>query len=289
MRTFGIDTSHWDGKVDWAIAKAKGVKFGIFKLTDFYKYQAKGFVDTQAANSWQGTRDNGMVNGAWCWLQPRQDPIVQAKFYLEAWNKYPTDMPPILDFEDKNVNSWNDMLWRGMTWLQYVEKETGKVPIIYTSSGFINCFDRIKRSALQKYPLWIAQYPWIYTENKKPSLPYPWVNWIMWQYNDRVDGRLYGGESSTLDVNVFPECEESMREYFKVGTLPPEPPVDYLFQALFKATALTKRDKPKTGKAVGYVLAGEVVKVYEVDPTTGWYRIDAGTWVSGNQVYWERI
>jgi len=220
MRTFGIDTSHWDGKMDWTIASARGVKFGIFKLTDFYKYTPSGFVDTQAANSWQGTRENGILNGAWCWLQPKQDPTLQAKFYLDAWNKYPTDMPPILDFEDRNVNTWNDMLWRCMTWLEYVEKATGKVPIIYTSLGYINSFDRLKRSALQKYPLWLAQYPLIYSDTKQPSIPYPWTSWLMWQYSDKVEGKFYGGESATVDANVFPGSEADMREYFRVTTPP---------------------------------------------------------------------
>lgn len=220
---FGIDTSHWDGKVNWQTAKQAGVSFGIFKLTDFYRDQPIGFTDSQAGNSWQGLKDNAIVSGAYCWLQPKQDPTVQAKYFLEAWKKYPTDMPPILDFEDRNVISWNDMLWRGKTWLEYIEAQTGKVPIIYTSSGYINNFDKVKRSYLAKYPLWLAQYTWM---QLPPSVPYPWTKWLMWQYSDQVNGKQYGSESATVDANYFAGSEADMRAYFGVGQVVPDEPSD---------------------------------------------------------------
>lgn len=219
-RAFGIDTSHWDGKVDWAKAKSAGASFGIFKLTDFYKNVQTGFVDSQAANSWKGTKENGIVSGAWCWLQPKHDPKVQANYYLDAWYKYPTNMPPILDFEDRNVVSWNDMLWRACTWLEYVEEQTKKTPIVYTSLGYVNEFDKQKRSILARYPLWLAQYPYVFTANSKPTVPYPWNDWVMWQYSDKAVGAVYGGQSSTMDVNVFNGDENAMKGYFKVGQMP---------------------------------------------------------------------
>jgi lysozyme len=219
---FGIDTSHWDGKVNWQTAKQAGVSFGIFKLTDFYKDQPIGFEDTQAGNSWLGLRDNGLVSGAYCWLQPKQDPVLQARYYLNALAEYPTDMPPILDFEDRNVNTWNDMLWRGQRWLEYVEAETGKVPMVYTSSGYIGNFDKAKRSFLGRYPLWLAQYTWM---QLPPSVPSPWTSWVLWQYSDKVDGKYYGAQSAGVDGNYFAGDSYAMRKYFGLDdvVVPDEP------------------------------------------------------------------
>lgn len=219
MQAFGLDTSHWDGFMDWQKAALKGVSFGIFKMSDFYsnpKYPS-GWIDKRAGDSWAGLLDADLISGAFCWLQPKQDPGLQAELYLEGYTKYPTDMPPILDFEDQNVNSWNDMLWRCETWLEIVEHETGEVPILYTSPGYIRNFDRRKSYLLRKYPLWLAAYTWL---QLPPKTPYPWDNWLIWQYSDKEEGTQYGAESRTVDTNYFNGTVAEMRRYFTEGVMP---------------------------------------------------------------------
>jgi lysozyme len=206
--TIGIDVSHWSGKMDWAKAKAAGVSLGIFKGSDFTSDGKTGFVDIQAENNWKGTRDAGINNGVFCWLQPGADPTVQGRYFLDnVWARYPTNLPPVLDFEDKKVTAsgcFTDYLWRAKVWLELVEKETATIPIIYTSKGFMMDFDIKKSGWMNKYPLWLAWYPKI--KISRPTAPKPWDSWIIWQYSETGDGRLYGAESTAMDMDEFDEA-----------------------------------------------------------------------------------
>lgn len=220
-RILGMDTSHWDGKVNAKKAKEKGIKFCYFKMTDFYSSPAypTGWIDDQAVNTWNATRDEGMINGGFCWLQPKQDPVVQAKFYLDAYTKYPTDMPPILDFEKQAVNSWNDFLWRAQVWLTYVEEQTKELPWVYTNQDLMNQMDRSKSAFLYRYPLIVASYRPTYL---KPAMPQPWDKWVMWQYTKKAFGFDYGVPTKELDLDIFEGTEQDLRALLG-SVIPPEP------------------------------------------------------------------
>ena len=98
-----------------------------------------------------------------------------------------------------------------------------------------------------------------------------------------------------MDYNRWNGDASAVRRYFRLdgGVVIPEPPEppkpDYLFVARFRFVGLAKRDKPKTGTVVGYVLKDETVKVYEVDKATGWYRVGVDQWCSGWSGYWQLL
>ena len=229
--TLGVDTSHWNGQVNLATAKAKGAKFVIAKATDFYRDQANGFVDTQVVKTKEFADTLGMPFAGWCWLQPKQDPTVQFEFYMdEFYSKYKITAPPMLDFEDINVNSWTDMLWRGQVWLELAEKATGKKPLVYTSKWYMDLFDKQKSSFLGQYDLWGAHY----IQRSYPTMPTQWTDWLIWQYSDKGDypyyvykgaylGEQWGSKSAYMCMDWFKGCETDMRTYFGVQDTVPEP------------------------------------------------------------------
>lgn len=194
----GVDTNHWEGAVDSQVMASRGIKFNLAKLTDFGSATKKGFVDSQFDNTYQGHREHGIKIGGWHWLQPGVDPTVQARWYLDNWFKYKMNLPPCLDFEDANFSTPTDYLWRAQVWLDLVEKATGQVPIVYTANWFMNKFDKSKVGWLVKYPLWLAQYTVL---QRPPSVPYPWTDWLIWQYTDQGDGRYYGCEGRAIDMD----------------------------------------------------------------------------------------
>ena len=101
----GIDSSHWNGDVDLALAHAKGARFVIAKATDFKVGTNTGFVDTQVVNTMNKAKELDMPFAGWHWLQPKSDPTIQAEYYMdEFYDKYQIKAPPELDFEDVNVN-----------------------------------------------------------------------------------------------------------------------------------------------------------------------------------------
>jgi len=293
----GADVSHWQGWIDWLLMKGKGIKWAITKATDFWRDRPKGFIDVKSVENHQGIRDSGMLSGGYCWLQPRIDPKLQARFYLDNfYNKYETDFPPILDFEDTNVYSWSDMLWRAEVWLDIVEKETGKIPIIYTSKWYIDYFNKKKAGFLSRYPLWASHY----IQRTYPTIPAIWNSWKMWQYTDKGDypyydywdktrhGRGWGVSSGYLDLNWYNGTYVDLLDFCESGQTPIPPyPIDEP-ESLFKSQCIVNILNVRSGvgtiyPVVDYLNIGDIVDVYEVQ--SGWFKIGEGKWVSGNSRY----
>lgn len=203
-RLLGADVSHWDGFMDWIKAKAAGIRFGFYKMSDFYRDRPIGFTDSKMLWNYTNTKKNDIINGGYMWLQPRIDPTIQARYYTDLYMKYPTDLSPVVDFEDKNINSPTDVLWRLQTVLEFIEGATGRIPIVYTSAGYMRQFSLTKSGFLSKYPLWIAQYPYYVFSWSKPYLTYtPWKEWKFWQYTAYAKGSLYGSQKSVIDLNFY--------------------------------------------------------------------------------------
>lgn len=229
--TLGVDVSHWQGTVDWQLMRSRNVRFAFYKLSDFVRGRPEGFIDRQAETNWRATKEAGIINGCYHWLQPAVAPQLQAGYFLDAYARYPTDLPPVLDFEDRQVSTWSDMLWRAQVWLEIVERETGRIPIVYTSPGYMAFFNRRQTGFLSRYPLWVAHY----IQRRKPNIPYPWGDWAFWQYSDKADfpfrvhgggggdGRNWGVQSRGLSHNWYQGDVESLVRNFGASPLPPQP------------------------------------------------------------------
>lgn len=305
--TLGVDTSKWNGNINWSIMTSKNVKFGITKATDIGSATHEGFVDEKAFENYGGMKANRILTGGYCWLDPQyHDGEYQAKYYLDNfYNSRPTDLPPVLDFEDTNVISWTDMLWRAQRWLETVVKETGRRPIVYTSPGYMSRFPKNKSGWLSEYPLWVAHY----IQREYPTVPYPWSDWKIWQYSDKGHypsyiykdplpgrGKEYGCDSYYLDMNWFKGTYFDLLDFCDTDEplppipVPPPEEEDALFMIKCKVYALSIRSGPGTSHAVlGYLRSGDIENVYEVK--NGWYRIreNASEWVSGSSSYVEKI
>ncbi|NDH81473.1 MAG: lysozyme M1 (1,4-beta-N-acetylmuramidase), partial [Actinobacteria bacterium] len=155
------------------------------------------------------------------------------------------DLPIALDIENKcvkyrpsktcakhasqsTVTTWSE------TFLRIIKEKTGRVPIIYSYSNFLE--SSMKRSTeLAQYPLWLAHYkvnPAI--ETNHPGMKnsgcyvHSWTaadckaQWTMWQYTSCGIAPKYGVPGNRLDLNVFrgtPEAFAALRK----GTWTPEP------------------------------------------------------------------
>lgn len=292
--TLGVDVSHWQGDVWWAKMAEKGVRFAICKMTDFYKAAPTGFVDDKYIRNWHGTRDQGIKNGGYCWLQPKVDPYIQADFYLDTYIKYQTDLPPILDFEDRDWISPNDMLWRAQVWLNKVEGETGRKPMVYTSAGYMSSFAKDKASFLGNYPLWVANY----IQRNYPTMPAIWSDWKIWQYSDKGDypwyvwqgpakGREWGVESDGLDMNWYQGnyvsllqfCQHEEEPIEEPGEPPTEPLPESLNMKVIVAVLNIRSEPTAQSAKVGARLRGESIAVKDIfieDPRRIWVRDERG-------------
>lgn len=84
------------------------------------------------------------------------------------------DLPPALDLEhfpDSVMRQWESIskverVSRVRQWLDIVESEINRKPIIYTSFGFWDSFMSGVRD-FSSYPLWVASY----TKKSQPVMP----------------------------------------------------------------------------------------------------------------------
>ncbi len=68
MFTFGVDVSHWEGKIDWYTAQ-HWVPFVYFKCTDGVR-----FVDIRFEANHQACLDFGIPHAPYHYYQPDLDP-----------------------------------------------------------------------------------------------------------------------------------------------------------------------------------------------------------------------
>jgi GH25 family lysozyme M1 (1,4-beta-N-acetylmuramidase) len=188
MRTFGIDVSHWQGKIDWQAA-APAIGFAYYKCTDGVRY-----IDDQFVNNQRGCLQAGFPHAPYHYFQPSLDPIVQADHFIHTagteYKRY------IVDVEATERDP--KIVKKLQTFLVQVEKLTGTRPAIYTSASYWNDF-------IQPQPLWSGAYDLIvahYTAAHTPLLPMGWKQYVIWQFSDywnfpacgvNADGNWFNG------------------------------------------------------------------------------------------------
>jgi lysozyme len=133
----GLDVARYQGRIDFAAARAGGTHFVYMKSTE-----GKDYIDPSFYDNWRGAREAGMARGAyhfmtWCSLASEQ-----AAWFVRNVPNDPNALPPVLDLEwnnqskCKNKHDRADILEKVRVMLAAMEAHTGKVPIIYTDINF---------------------------------------------------------------------------------------------------------------------------------------------------------
>lgn len=173
-RIDGIDISHWQGgKLDFAAAKAAGVKFVYHKATEHLSMKDKLYVPRR--------RQVGLVDipfGAYHFARPaKSGGAAQAKFFLKVAAPEPGDLRPCLDLEDTGGLSMAQLQRWVEDFVAEVRRQTGKPPVLYTNFNLPRdpgCY------------LWRARYN---NDNRQPAPIDAWVRWSMWQFSNGVLGK----------------------------------------------------------------------------------------------------
>jgi lysozyme len=184
----GIDVSDHQGSVDWNAVKQAGKSFAFIKATDGITW-----TDPDFATNWSGAKAAGLLRGAYHFYETNDDPTAQAENFLNAVQLEAGDLPPVVDIEKLHSGGSVSQVVKDLqTWLDVVEKATGRMPIIYTDRSF---WSSLGTSAFGLYPLWIAEYG-----VQSPSLPAGWANWTFWQFSE---SGTVTGVSGSVDLDVF--------------------------------------------------------------------------------------
>ncbi len=211
--TFGIDVSHYDGKVNWELVPSQGVAFVYVKAT-----QGAASYDGSFAENWSAlaklNSDLRLWRGAYHFLSADANALAQAQNFLEiAGSAAAGDMPPCLDLEwDIARGSSQDrfskytaqqIVEKAKTWLVAVEQASpGRKPIIYTNKTFWLQHGLDKTSGLEGYSIWLADYAQKSRLTQTPIAPATFEV-ALWQFSDRGHFTRSGIAATYVDVSLF--------------------------------------------------------------------------------------
>jgi len=291
----GADGSHWSGSINFAKMADAGAKYYIGKASDSARGGSYLFEDRRFTEHFDQAFGRGeLLLGCFHWLQPDIDPKRAADYFLERYFRYPFHFPAVLDFEEKFTyltGTQSHYAWCAQVWLDEVERATGRVPIVYTAKWYMDHFQDKHVGFFRKYPLWVAQYPWVVTSLTRPRVPYPWDNWKIWQYSadGNSRGAEFGMQAKSIDLNYFQGSYEDLLAWLGISApMPPENGGDtlYVIEMLGNMNIRTTPNGSATGQ---YALKGEVY--HSTEERNGWYRIiknGVAGWISG-LTQWTRI
>ncbi|MBO9619066.1 MAG: glycoside hydrolase family 25 protein [Niabella sp.] len=186
----GIDVSRYQQTVLWPEVKAMRVDslkigFAFIKATE-----GEDDSDEQFKRNWRGARLARVVRGPYHYFIPSKDARKQAANFIKSVALAPGDLPPVLDVEQAN-NLTPDQIRAGVKiWLQLVEQHYKIRPMLYTNPEF---YEKYLGKDFDGYPLWVAHY----FEKRKPKIK---RDWLIWQHNNA--GRV-NGIATAVDFNVF--------------------------------------------------------------------------------------
>jgi GH25 family lysozyme M1 (1,4-beta-N-acetylmuramidase) len=170
---------------------------------------------------------------------PKEDPIAQARAYVNAVGPFFAILPPVVDIEDmrpatmrwlgfeshvvfdpkknKDVLHWtiaNRAQFKASTgkcandiklWLKTVRDLTHREPIIYTFPAYWPTIGSPKE--FRDSPLWIADYRPLADAGPSPRLPVGggWSTWTFWQFAGfpQTASQFVPGIGSGVDLNIY--------------------------------------------------------------------------------------
>lgn len=241
-RIHGADISRWqhpsDKQIDFSVAYASGLRFVMIKASDTrddadalsLKYLVMDHSAAQAAGLYTGFYHYAILPDV---SEPDaiiRDATAQAQkvlWRLAAIGGYSErDLSYALDLENKCVRLSSSgacqkyatraavTLW-AETFLGILKEKTGRTPIIYSYSNFLEG-SMNKSAKLAQYPLWLAQYaidP--FNPINQPGIKaggcfvHSWTGancdsqWTIWQYTSCGIAPKYGVPGTRLDLNIF--------------------------------------------------------------------------------------
>ncbi len=195
VKTFGIDISHHQGKLDWdsLITSKHPIQFVIIRAT-----YGSTTLDREFHRNWNESNGKPYIRGVYHYYLPNQSSTSQFEFFKSHVYLSKGDLPPVLDIEENSLFGRENLLKGIKNWLTLAEKHYRVKPIIYANLDFYLRYFNTKE--FKKYHFWIAAYaghrrvshiPWTFlqfTEKMKVK-----------GTNANVDGNDFNGDRKDLE------------------------------------------------------------------------------------------
>jgi lysozyme len=270
MKALGIDVSFWNGTMDFNKARDAGATFVYMKASELY-------ADSKFKTFWNAAKGI-LPRGAYHYLNWFGKELDQAVTFSNLLKDDSGELPPCLDLEDDpSLHNLTPREVQGKVWnfLTYVEKATGRIPMLYTGYYFWKQWGNTNKE-WAKYPFWL---PW-YASESIVKVPLPWKKWTFWQYTSNGPGLVYGSQGKSMDMNYFNGTEEELKAYISGIPVPPPPqPVYVIYTPKPGYNLVVRSEASFLSKNIGIIMNGETFKVLNEEPKNGYiYAVDIG-WV----------
>jgi lysozyme len=184
----GVDVSHHQKEIDWELlVESSDIDFAFIKASE-----GTDLRDQRFDQNWRAA-DGLVARSAYhffTFCTPGED---QARNFLQTAPER-GELTRAIDVEfSGNCTAWDSIaeIRRQLkSFVQVLEKEEGRVPILYLTK---ETYNRIVRGHFEGVPVWIREIVFRPTKDQYPDL------WF-WQYAG--NGRLDGVET-LIDLNVF--------------------------------------------------------------------------------------
>jgi lysozyme len=183
---FGIDISHYQGRINWSELKTTHhpVQYIFIRAT-----MGVDGKDSRFRENWDNAKKHGYLRGAYHYYRPNENSTQQFANFSAMVKLEKGDFVPILDVE-QHSKFGNESLRKGvLNWLKLAEQKYGVKPVVYTGLNFYNS---VLKGHINDYPLWIAAY------SGKDRVKN--VNWTFHQFTEQV--RIKGIQAN-VDGNDF--------------------------------------------------------------------------------------
>jgi len=183
----GIDVSHYQGRIDWALLPAQGVDFAYIKASE-----GGDLRDETFAANWRGARRAGIARGAYHYFTMCRPGADQAANFIAAVPAEADALPPAIDLEDMGecAGRFSRAAFHAelARFIAAVEAHYGKPVLLYLTREFDETNGVSARVAR---PLWLRS---LFVEPGFGARP-----WTAWQASNQ---RRLDGVHGWVDWNV---------------------------------------------------------------------------------------
>lgn len=183
---FGIDISHYNGKINWL--KLKESKFSI----DFIFIRSsmgKDGIDKNFKTNYSKAKENAYITGVYHYYRPNENSTEQFNNFVTNYQYTKGDLPPVVDIEEMGKNGEENLRKGIKNFIKLIEEKWGIKPIIYSGRTFYLSY---LENYFSDYPLWIAAY-----SGEKRVLN------IQWKFHQFTEQLNINGIEGAVDGNYF--------------------------------------------------------------------------------------
>lgn len=197
-KSFGIDVSEYQDKVDWD--KVKEIDGGYpIEFVFIRASVGNERCDKKFKKYWKRAKARGFICGAYHYYRPNENSIEQADNFIKNVTLVEGDFPPVLDIEKLPKTQSIERLKVGLKrWLERVEAHYGVKPIIYSGESY---YEDFLKDDFEDYPFWIANYTAFYKDIED--------EWSIWQFTET--GKV-AGIKGPVDINIYNGNSVEMKE-----------------------------------------------------------------------------